>query len=101
MPITITITGENLTTDDVVAVAREGAQIELAPDAQARIKKCRDFVEERIKAGEVMYGVNTGIGEFSEVRLEDDQIKDFQRYLITTTPPVSASPSRWRSCAPP
>jgi histidine ammonia-lyase len=29
-----------------------------------------------------MYGVNTGIGEFSEVVLSDDQVRDFQRYLI-------------------
>jgi histidine ammonia-lyase len=29
-----------------------------------------------------MYGVNTGIGEFSEVVLTDDQVKDFQKYLI-------------------
>jgi histidine ammonia-lyase len=29
-----------------------------------------------------MYGVNTGIGEFSEVVLTDDQVKQFQRYLI-------------------
>ena len=29
-----------------------------------------------------MYGVNTGIGEFSEVVLDDDQVRDFQRYLI-------------------
>ncbi len=29
-----------------------------------------------------MYGVNTGIGEFSEVVLDDDQVRDFQRYLV-------------------
>lgn len=29
-----------------------------------------------------MYGINTGIGEFSEVILTDDQVKDFQKYLI-------------------
>jgi histidine ammonia-lyase len=29
-----------------------------------------------------MYGVNTGIGEFSEVVLSDEQVRDFQRYLI-------------------
>jgi histidine ammonia-lyase len=29
-----------------------------------------------------MYGVNTGIGEFSEMVLNDDQVKDFQKYLI-------------------
>jgi histidine ammonia-lyase len=29
-----------------------------------------------------MYGVNTGIGEFSEVVLTDEQVQQFQRYLI-------------------
>jgi histidine ammonia-lyase len=33
-------------------------------------------------AGEIMYGINTGIGEFSETILNPDQIKDFQKYLI-------------------
>ncbi|MFH2008604.1 MAG: aromatic amino acid ammonia-lyase [bacterium] len=78
----ITITGSNLTTDDVVAVARRGEPLELHADALARIGKCRGFIEERIRAKEIMYGVNTGIGEFSEVVLDDDQIKDFQRFLI-------------------
>ncbi len=40
------------------------------------------MLEEKIKAHEIMYGVNTGIGEFSEVVLNDEQVKDFQRYLI-------------------
>ena len=40
------------------------------------------MLEEKIEAHEIMYGVNTGIGEFSEVVLNDDQVKDFQRYLI-------------------
>ncbi|MCK4305891.1 MAG: aromatic amino acid lyase, partial [Candidatus Eisenbacteria sp.] len=78
----ISITGKGLTVDDVVAVARRGDRVELHPDAVSRIKKCRDFIEERIEAGEIMYGVNTGIGEFSEVVLDDNQVEDFQRYLI-------------------
>ncbi len=40
------------------------------------------MLEKKIQAGEIMYGVNTGIGEFSEVVLDDDQIQDFQKYLI-------------------
>ncbi|MFN2145467.1 MAG: gamma-glutamyltransferase, partial [Anaerolineales bacterium] len=36
----------------------------------------------KIVAKEIMYGVNTGIGEFSEVVLTGDQVKQFQRYLI-------------------
>jgi histidine ammonia-lyase len=40
------------------------------------------MLEEKIKAKEIMYGVNTGIGEFSEMVLDDEQVKDFQKYLI-------------------
>ena len=78
----ITITGDGLTIEHVEAVARRGEKVELAPDARTRITRCRDFLEERIAAREIMYGVNTGIGEFSEVVLDDDQVKEFQKYLI-------------------
>lgn len=80
--MTVTITGKNLTIEDVVAVARHGEKVELHPDAIERIKHCRSFIQERIEAKEIMYGVNTGIGEFSEVVLDDTQIQDFQKYLI-------------------
>ena len=40
------------------------------------------MLEEKISGGEIIYGVNTGIGEFSEVVLNEDQIQDFQRYLV-------------------
>ena len=80
--MSITITGKGLTTNDVVAVARDGEKIELHPNAIARIDKCRAFIEERLAAHEIMYGVNTGIGEFSEVVLDDEQTEQFQKYLI-------------------
>ncbi len=76
------ITGANLTVEDVVNVARNNQKVELHPNALQRIKKCRAMLERKIAAHEIMYGVNTGIGEFSEVVLDDDQVKDFQKYLI-------------------
>ncbi len=78
----ITLTGRSLTIEDLEAVARRGEKVELHPDAVQRIRACRDFIEERLAAGEIMYGVNTGIGEFSEVVLDDEQVSQFQRYLI-------------------
>lgn len=78
----IKITGKGLKIEDVYKVAVEGEKVELHPEAIERIKKCRGFVEKRIIAKEIMYGVNTGIGEFSEVVLNDDQVKQFQKYLI-------------------
>ncbi len=79
---TLIITGSDLTIDDVVDVARHGRKVELHKDARERIKKCRAMLEKKIEAHEIMYGVNTGIGEFSEVVLNDDQIRDFQKYLV-------------------
>jgi len=80
--MSVVVTGSNLTVDAVEAVARRGEKVELHPDALARIRKCRAFIEQRIEAREIMYGVNTGIGEFSEVVLTDEQVGQFQRYLI-------------------
>jgi histidine ammonia-lyase len=80
--VAISLTGNSLTIEDIEAVARRGEKVELHPDALGRIKVCRGFLEDRVEAGEIMYGVNTGIGEFSEVVLNDDQVRDFQRYLI-------------------
>ncbi|MCX6549387.1 MAG: aromatic amino acid ammonia-lyase, partial [Acidobacteria bacterium] len=56
--------------------------VELAPAALARIRVCRAMLEEKLAAREIMYGTNTGIGEFSEKILSDDQVTDFQRYLV-------------------
>ena len=76
------ITGSDLTIEDVVNVARYGQKVELHSEARERINRCRAMLEKKIVAHETMYGVNTGIGEFSEVVLNDDQIKDFQKYLV-------------------
>jgi len=80
--MTLIIKGAGLTIEDVVNVARNNQKVELHPEALQRIKKCRAMLEKKIDAGEIMYGVNTGIGEFSEVVLNDEQVKDFQKYLI-------------------
>jgi len=76
------LTGKNLTIEDVVDVARHGEKVELQPEAIAAIQRCREMLERKIAAKEVMYGINTGIGELSEVALTDEQVGQFQRYLI-------------------
>jgi histidine ammonia-lyase len=78
----VRLDGSSLTIEDVVKVARHGESVALAPEALERIRACRGMLEEKIQAREIMYGVNTGIGEFSEVVLTDEQVLHFQRYLI-------------------
>ncbi len=78
----IVLDGHSLTIEKVVQVARNNEKIELHSDAKSRIKECRDLLERKIEAKEVMYGVNTGIGELSEVMLTPEQVQQYQRYLI-------------------
>ncbi len=80
--MTVILDGESLKIEDVVNVARHGEKVELSSTSIEKINKCRKMLEDKVEKGEIMYGVNTGIGEFSEVVLNDDQIKDFQKYLI-------------------
>ena len=80
--MSVVLDGSGLSVEKLVRIAREGEKVELCPKALERIKTCRALLETKIRAGEIMYGVNTGIGEFSEVVLNDEQVRQFQKYLI-------------------
>jgi len=80
--MTVVLDGHSLKIEDVVRVARNRVPIALDENAIARIKKCRGLLERKIKAHEIMYGVNTGIGELSEVVLSPEQAENFQKYLL-------------------
>ncbi len=70
----ITLDGHSLTAEDVVKVARGGENVAIRKEAVDRINKCRALLERKIVAKEIMYGVNTGIGELSEVVLNPEQV---------------------------
>ena len=80
--MTYTLNGAGLTIEKVVDIARNNAEVKLADDSIVKMNKCREMLIEKVKNKETMYGVNTGIGEFSEIVLPDDKLKDFQKYLI-------------------
>ena len=78
----IVLSGNNLKIEDVVEVARGMEKVEIHPDAMERMKRCRAFLQKNIESNTIMYGVNTGIGELSEVILTPEQVKNFQKYLV-------------------
>ena len=80
--MTIILDGSSLTIEKLVRIGRLGEKVELDPGALKRIKVCRAMLEDKLAAKEIMYGTNTGIGEFSEHVLSDDQVREFQKYLI-------------------
>ncbi|MBK9321900.1 MAG: histidine ammonia-lyase [Bdellovibrionaceae bacterium] len=80
---TLQLTGQSITLDSLYEIANNSEiRAELAASARANMQKSRDYIEGRIKNGEVMYGVNTGFGAFSSVRISDSEIEQLQKNLI-------------------
>jgi histidine ammonia-lyase len=79
----IELTGDNVDIGQVVQVARKkSVQVSLSSNARTRMQDSRSYIEKRIASGEVMYGINTGFGAFSSVRISDAQLEDLQKNLI-------------------
>lgn len=78
----IYIDGNSLTIEDVVQVARHGAKVAISEEAKVKMQKSRDFIDKCIEEGQVIYGVNTGYGKFSDVAISADQLEELQRNLI-------------------
>jgi histidine ammonia-lyase len=78
----VILDGTSLKIEDVVRIARHREKVQLADSAKQKINHCRGFIEEKVKARAVMYGITTGIGELSETILTPEQTEQFQRYIV-------------------
>ncbi|HEX9373546.1 MAG TPA: histidine ammonia-lyase [Roseiflexaceae bacterium] len=79
---TLMLTGEPLTIADVVAVARGGRPVALAPQAVERIAKARALVERIVAEQQVCYGVTTGFGALSKVHIPAERLGELQHNLV-------------------
>src|SRR5690348_14025626 len=73
----IVLSGDGLTVDDVLAVARGRAPVELDEAALVRVRAARDVVDRVLASGETVYGLNTGLGSLSRHRIPLDEIGAF------------------------
>jgi histidine ammonia-lyase len=80
--MTVHLTGSDLTRDEVVRVARAGEPVELAPDAVERMRAARAVLEAAVERGDAIYGVTTGVASRKRVRVEPDEIAEFNRMLL-------------------
>lgn len=83
MTIAQVILGSNpLGTHDVLAVAREGAKVEIAPAALAAIAASRAHVDQLAASGRPVYGVSTGFGALATRYIEPARRHQLQRSLV-------------------
>lgn len=87
---TVTLTGFDLTLDQVTAVARGEASVQLAPETTERILAGRAIVEQAVRKGAPVYGVNTGVGAQKTETVSESEITSFNQKLLnahSTHPP--------------
>ena len=80
--MSLNLDGNSLNLENVWQVSCGELKVELAPSARERIRESRAYIEKRIGEGEVIYGVNTGFGAFSNVRISAEDIVQLQKNLI-------------------
>ncbi|MGZ4633124.1 MAG: aromatic amino acid lyase, partial [Actinomycetes bacterium] len=82
MTPTVALTPAALSPEEVVAVARHGARVELSPEALSALAKAREVVDGLAASGEPVYGVSTGFGALA-TRFIDPGLRDqLQRSLV-------------------
>ncbi len=79
---TISLDMDRLSLEDLVAVARHGARLELAPGAERRIEEGRALVERWVREGRRIYGVTTGFGALSDVAISQKDTRRLQTNIL-------------------
>ena len=83
MPQMVILGADPLSIEDVVRVARGGAEVRLTGGARTRIANGRALLEERLRRGERIYGVNTGVGGNVGISLAPEHMETLQHNLVT------------------
>jgi histidine ammonia-lyase len=79
---TLYLDGQSLTLAEIEAVALRGRPVEIAPEALARVAASRALIEDILAAGQTVYGVNTGFGKLSDVRIPAGSLAQLQTNLV-------------------
>ena len=74
---------EDLTFEDLERIISENIKVELAPEAKQRIKKCRDYLDNKMKnQSEPIYGISTGFGSLCKHTISNEDLNTLQENLV-------------------
>ena len=76
------LSGQSLSLEDVHAVARGLRKVALNPSSLPRIAAARQVIGNILEKEKAIYGVNTGFGKLSDVRIPADRLCDLQVNLL-------------------
>src|SRR5213593_1711251 len=78
----VVIDGNSLTLDSVSRVARDFESVVFPRKARERVARSRVIVSRALEKNEVVYGVTTGFGKLSDIRIPHEQIEQLQINLL-------------------
>jgi histidine ammonia-lyase len=78
----VTLNGQPLSLAEIEAASVSHVRVEIAIAARERIAASRALVEQIVAAGQTVYGVNTGFGKLSDVRISDENLAQLQTNLV-------------------
>jgi histidine ammonia-lyase len=78
----VVLNGQPLTLAEIESVSVASRSVEIAPEALTRVAASRALIEQILAAGETVYGVNTGFGKLSDVRIPADRLAELQTNLV-------------------
>jgi histidine ammonia-lyase len=80
--MTIALTGDDLTFEQLYGVAWRGETVGLTPTAMERMKASRAVVDRVVSTGATAYGINTGFGKLASVQISPEQVRQLQVNLV-------------------
>jgi histidine ammonia-lyase len=78
----ISLDGNSLTLDDLVAIAHEFVPVTIAAHARDSVRAARAVVDEFTARDTPTYGINTGFGSFADVKIPPDSLSQLQVNLL-------------------
>lgn len=78
----VLLDGQTLSVETLESLRRGTQKIGLTEEAWQRVEEARSVVEDILQRKEVVYGINTGFGNFADVVISPDKLQRLQENLI-------------------
>jgi len=78
----IILTGKNLAIEDVVSIAKNNAEVVIPKKVMKKVQDNWDTIAEMLDRGDVMYGLNTGIGGFGNVTISKEKAGELSTRML-------------------
>ncbi len=76
------LTGRSLSLSEIARVALDPVRVELASSIHGRVQESRNVIERIVGQGGVVYGVSTGFGKLSDIRIATGELRQLQLNLV-------------------